>query len=179
MQQRFRAGAPPGPAPSPLATAVLVENEEVLPRAYVVYDFEVTPLLVALERLADGSHDFRARVLLDREPGRWTRGSRARALEPAVIRRLEPERVEIDAASSADGLLVLSDTFYPGWRATVDGSEVEILRANGLFRAVRIPAGPHRVVFEYAPRSLRRGAWLSGLSLLALASMPLLARRFG
>jgi hypothetical protein len=178
LRRRFQAGAPPDPKPSPVATTDIVENDDALPRTYVVYGFEVAPLAVALGRVIDGSYDFHAGVLLDRDPGRWTRGSRAKALEPAVIRSLEPERVEIDATPSADGLLVLSDTFYPGWRATVDGSEVEIFRANGLFRAVRIPAGPHRVVFEYAPRSLRRGAWLSGLSLLALATVPLLARRF-
>ena len=178
LRRRFQAGAPPDPDPSPVAAADIVENDDVLPRAYVVYDFEVVPLSIALERVIDGSHDFHAGVLLDRDPGRWTRGSHAKALEPAVIQSLEPERVEIDATPSAAGLLVLSDTFYPGWRATVDGSEVEIFRANGLFRAIRIPAGPHHVVFEYAPRSLRRGAWLSGLSLLALATVPLCARRF-
>jgi hypothetical protein len=178
LRQRFRAGAPPDPEPSPVATADVVENQDALPRAYVVYEFEVTPMHVALERLVDGSHDFHASVLLDRDPGRWPRTPHSKALEPAVIRSLAPERVEIDAAPSADGLLVLSDTFYPGWRAKVDDSEVEIFRANGLFRAVRIPAGPHHVVFEYAPQSVRRGAWLSGFSLFGIAALSLLGRRF-
>jgi len=178
LRQRFAAGAPPDLEPSPVATAEIVENEDVLARAYVTYDFEVTPLSVALGHVIDGSYDFHAGVLLDRDPGPWTRTSRAQPLEPAVIRSLEPERVEIDATPSADGLLVLSDTYYPGWRATVDGSNVEIFRANGLFRAVRISAGPHHVVFEYAPQSLRRGAWLSALSLLAIVAAPLVARRF-
>ena len=178
LRQRFAAGAPPDPEPARVATAEIVENADALPRAYVVFDFEVTPLRVALERVIDGKHDFRASVLLDREPGAWTRPAPAKPLEPAVIRSLEPERVEIDAAPTADGLLVLSDTFYPGWRATVDGAAVEILRANGLFRAIRIPAGPHRVVFEYAPQSLRRGAFSTGLALLGIAVVPLVARRF-
>jgi hypothetical protein len=177
LQQRFADGAPPDPAASPVATAAIVDNPDALPRAYVVFDFEVTPLHVALERVIDGKHDFRASVLVDREPGSWARSTHAKPLEPAVIRSLEPERVEIDATPSADGLLVLSDTFYPGWRATVDGAEVEILRANGLFRAIRIPAGHHLVVFDYAPRSVRRGAWTTGLSLLAIVVVPLAARR--
>jgi uncharacterized membrane protein YfhO len=61
---------------------------------------------------------------------------------------------------------VLTDTFYPGWTASVDGSPQPILRANYLFRAVRLPAGDHRVTFVYAPRSF---AWGAGIALTTAA----------
>ena len=76
-------------------------------------------------------------------------------------------------------MLVLSDSYYPGWTAQVDGAPSPILRANGLYRAVAIPAGRHQVVFEYRPSSFRNGAWLSAASALVLVALPLadVARR--
>ncbi len=82
-----------------------------------------------------------------------------------------PERVEIEAKLDAPGFLVLGDSHYPGWRATVDGVEVEILRANALFRAVALQAGASQVVFEYAPRSLYLGLASSGLTLFVLLGL--------
>jgi hypothetical protein len=60
------------------------------------------------------------------------------------------------------GVLVLSDQFYPGWRAEVDGREVEIVRADTVFRAVCVPPGEHTVTFAYRPLSLIAGVILSG-----------------
>ena len=59
----------------------------------------------------------------------------------------------------------------PGWRATVDGEAAEILRANGLYRAVVISEGLHQVVFEYVPGSVRLGGVLSLASLGVLAGV--------
>jgi hypothetical protein len=81
--------------------------------------------------------------------------------EQVRVVRYEPERVEIDAVVAAPALLVLTDTFYPGWRATLDGVAVPILRADHAFRGLRLEAGRHRVVFFYAPDSVRAGAIIS------------------
>jgi uncharacterized membrane protein YfhO len=66
------------------------------------------------------------------------------------------------------GYLVLADTYYPGWRAEVDGAETEILVANHAFRAVALELGKHTVVFEYAPISFQIGAWITLGSSLVL-----------
>ncbi len=81
-----------------------------------------------------------------------------------------PEEVLLDVHLDREGVLVLADTWYPGWRATVDGEPAEILRTNVTFRGLVLPPGEHQVAFSYAPDwawSLRLagGAWL----LLALA----------
>jgi uncharacterized membrane protein YfhO len=65
-----------------------------------------------------------------------------------------PGRVEAVTTSTADGLLVLHDSYYPGWIAEIDGKAAPILRADILFRAVEVPAGIHRVTFRFAPFSL-------------------------
>jgi len=171
IEKRIASGEGPDPAPlagEPFGTEV-IENEDALPRTYVVKEYEVQPLAATLERVLSGSFDIRRSVLLDRFPGTLPAApGRAARSEKAVIVQYTPERVEIESDASSHALLILTDSYYPGWRASVDGAATEILRANGLFRAIRIPGGSHRVVFEYAPASLRRGAVLSAVSLGAL-----------
>jgi len=86
-------------------------------------------------------------------------------LEAASVREEAPERLEIEARLDAPGLLIIADTYYPGWRATVDGQGAPIYPADLLFRAIPLPAGLHKVVLTYQPRAL----WL-GL-LLALGAL--------
>lgn len=80
-------------------------------------------------------------------------------------------QVAIKAASPYGGLLVLADTFYPGWRATVDGAPVPILRVNLMHRGVLVPPGAHTVTFRYQPWSVRWGIALSLLGFLSMVSL--------
>ncbi len=72
----------------------------------------------------------------------------------ARITSWRPGRIEIAVTAAAPGVLVLHDTYYPGWYAEIDGIEVPILKADTLFRAVEVEAGAHRVVFRYRPLRL-------------------------
>jgi hypothetical protein len=82
-----------------------------------------------------------------------------------------------EAELSEPGLLVLLEAFDNGWCATVDGRPTEVLRANVLFRAVRLPAGRHVVRFTYRPASVIWGVVISLFGLTALASLALLLHR--
>jgi hypothetical protein len=82
----------------------------------------------------------------------WMRA--ATAASKAQIASWRPGRVEISVEAAHAGVLVLHDTYYPGWIAEVDGNRVPILRAEVLFRAVEVPAGRHTVVFRFEPLSL-------------------------
>ncbi len=92
----------------------------------------------------------------------------ATSTESATVLTYEAERVVVRAEVASDGLLVLADTFYPGWQATVDGAPAPILRTNLLFRAVALTPGSHEVTFTYRPSNWRIGAAISLLTLLAL-----------
>jgi uncharacterized membrane protein YfhO len=87
----------------------------------------------------------------------------------ADIVSYEPERVVVETTGEGDGWLVLTDAWYPGWRATADGVPAEIVRADVLFRAVQIPAGRHRVEFTYAPMTFLVGAGISVIALVGCA----------
>ncbi|HOT50236.1 MAG TPA: YfhO family protein, partial [Candidatus Hydrogenedentes bacterium] len=80
------------------------------------------------------------------------------------------EHVIVRTRSPQPGIVVLADTYDPGWKATMDGTPCPILRANGLFRGVAAPAGSHEIVFSYRPWPFFTGAALSlgALGLLAL-----------
>jgi uncharacterized membrane protein YfhO len=68
----------------------------------------------------------------------------------------------------AGGWLVVRDLYWPGWKARVDGRPVPLLPADGVFRAVALPAGTHQVEFRYRPLSFGLGGILSVLAALGL-----------
>jgi len=74
-------------------------------------------------------------------------------------------QVVIEMEADEAGVLVLTDSYYPGWKAFVDGAEIVIKRANYALRAVAVPAGKHEVIFKYQPLSFAAGRLISGLSL--------------
>ncbi len=78
-----------------------------------------------------------------------------------------PERVALRVQAPRPGTLVLADSYYPGWTATVDNVPVPVSVVDGLFRGVPVGAGSHDVVFVYRPVSLRIGAGLTFAGLLA------------
>src|SRR5262249_31392030 len=79
-------------------------------------------------------------------------------------------RVSLVSDTASPGFLVLTETWYPGWQATVDGNFVPIYKANHLFRAIEIPQGKHKVEMSFSPRSFWLGVWLflAGLAVVAL-----------
>jgi uncharacterized membrane protein YfhO len=90
--------------------------------------------------------------------------------QPAEVRviRYGTNGLEIEVDSSAEGYLFLSDPFYPGWRAEVDGQTAEIVPANYAFRAVAVTPGVHRVVMTFRPATWYAGAAITGLAVLIL-----------
>ena len=137
------------------AGAVLYENERARPRAFAVHRIVVasTPR-EAIRRLATGEVRPEEAVVLEDPTAPATAGA-----GPSVvsIQIDEPLRVELLATMKGDGYVVLADTIYPGWRATVDGVEAPIFAANGLFRAVcRQGRLPPRAVRVPAPSSPSR-----------------------
>jgi hypothetical protein len=141
------------------------ENPHPLPRAFVVYRSEtISDESKSARRLA--SLDPRKLVLLDRAPDPVPAGDE-RPFTPAKL-TAERHKLVIEAEASAPGILVVSETWYPGWSATLDGREVPLLRADHALRGVALPAGKHVVEMRFHSRPTQLGLLLSALGLLGV-----------
>ncbi|MBI4552918.1 MAG: YfhO family protein [Candidatus Latescibacteria bacterium] len=166
------------------------ENRAVLPRAFVVPTARFVPTRDrALAAVADTSFNPHETVIIEGERPEHLdpQGERMAKAAPtdssgqthtprADIIRYGNHEVVIEVISGG-GYLVLTDTYYPGWRAEVDGIERSILLADYHFRAVNLDPGRHRVRFWYDPLSFKVGAGLSLLSLGAILGLMLAPRR--
>jgi Bacterial membrane protein YfhO len=135
--------------------AVLYENGSAHPRAFAVHRLvrAMTPA-DAVEKVASGHPASNEAVVVEDEAAPKPTGT-----GPSTVSIVadEPTHVELAAAMNGDGYVVLADTSYPGWQATVNGTPTVIYTANGMFRTVFVPDGAHRVRFDYAPKTLYRG----------------------
>jgi hypothetical protein len=148
------------------------ENLAVLPRTFIVHQTQFASTATQAITLLQNSQFNPSQNLIrvsqhDQPLGSRTLGQPS-LQDTATIVSYAPERVEIITNLNSPGWLVLSDTYYPGWQATVDGRLIEIVQANISFRAVEVPQGVHTVIFEFKPRSFQWGAVISGIALLGL-----------
>ena len=145
------------------------ENLSVLPRAFIVHQTQIVKTdEQAIAVMKDPQFNPAQTIVRlpqgDEHAGLVVSGQPSKQDNAAII-SYRPERVEIAAHLNSAGWLMLTDVYYPGWQASVDAQPVDILPVNVLFRAVFVPAGEHRVIFEFKPRSFEWGAYISGISL--------------
>jgi hypothetical protein len=174
------------------------ENTNAYPRAWVVHDVHVVPgedeafaFLQARARRSNGA------VLVNRfdprreavvEHGGKTKDEALRALqnsgagcdagarERASIEHYSGSSVTLRVEAACPGLLVLPDTYFPGWKATVDGEEQRIYPTDGAFRGVTVPRGTSEVHFRYQPRMFPIGIALALAGLVAFGVVWLVSR---
>ncbi|HET6204016.1 MAG TPA: hypothetical protein VFI25_14595 [Planctomycetota bacterium] len=172
---RYRVVHDPGESREDL---MVLESRRAFPRAWLVERAQsaASPER-ALEALAGGGLDLRREALVE---GPSLAGNPAADSGPPVrfVGRGEASST-LEVESPHEAYLVVSESLYPGWRATLDGAPAAILPADGFLRAVRIPAGHHVVSFEFRPRSWNAGIVVGGLALGALLLLLLLAGRRG
>lgn len=141
----------------------IYRNPDVLPRVYLASKVElVDGLEQTLERLAAPDFEHGKTVILDLP----TLLSGTPVEGEAQITSYGADRVVVQVESDNPAVLVLNDALYDGWQVQVDGEEANLLRANGVFRAVPVSQGTHQVVFSFHPNSLRRGLTLAAVGII-------------
>jgi hypothetical protein len=110
-----------------------------------------------------GAVDLQAEVILEKAAHSQTQDCNPWDGNSKIVGE-DPNHVTIQIDSQSPGWIELSDIWYPGWRASVDGTPTLMFRADYLFRAVEVPAGSHTVEFSYRPVWFYAG---SGISLVA------------
>jgi hypothetical protein len=167
---------PPEAGAAPGSSRLSVETVDALPRAILVPDaIAVSQAAAVTATLSPRLDPRRAAVLEGNAPG----GDGTATQTAGEVRLLfrKPSRLELSTSAPGARILVLFDAYERGWTASVDGQSAEVLRADAMFRGVRVPAGRHRVVFEYRPPGLREGLLLSAAGLLGLIFFVMRAGR--
>ena len=160
----------------------VLRNTRALPRAWLVAEAQAVDGEVALRRIQGvDATDFdpRRTALLEVAPaelpalagGELAEGSGASVVSYGA------NRIAVETRADKPTVLVVSEIFYPGWEATVDGKPAPIHLADFLLRGVYLEAGTHRVEMRYNSPALRYGAMLSAFTLLLLGALGVLAFR--
>lgn len=141
----------------------VLENKESLPRALMFYGWEKVEGDNMLNKLTQ--IDFSKKLVLEEDVFVKSAGTGRSGVE---YLEYEPQFSKIRVSTESDGLLFISDTWYPGWKAFVDGHETKIYRADYAFRGILVGSGEHIVEMTYKPESFSNGVKLSGISLMLL-----------
>lgn len=151
-------------------------NPQYFPRAWVVHQALAVGDMSQVNRLIQDPN-------VDLRRGALIRGT-APGLEscPAGSDQVQVARhssgsVELDATLACRGLVVLSETYAPGWVATVDGRPAQILEVDGALRGVAAPSGTHRIQMRYRPWSSILGALFSAAGVLGIGMLGFLNRK--
>ena len=154
----------------------VLENRDALPRAWIVHSARRLPQTEALKELGSGAVDPRQTALLERPPPDLDLPD-DRSADRATVTGYEADRIGLKTATGARGLLVLSEAYYPAWKAYVDGEPAPLYVADHVLRAVPVPAGEHTVELRYESWTLRTGLAVSLSAYLALVVLVVSAAR--
>jgi hypothetical protein len=154
----------------------ILENRETFPRAWIVHSAKQATPEEAVELLGSGEVNPRQMVLLEREPPDLARPDDPSS-DHASVETYEAQRIELKTATGASGLLVLSEVYYPAWKAYVDGEPAPLYRADYLLRAVPVPSGEHVVELRYESSSLKMGVAISLFAYAVLVALVLVKAR--
>jgi hypothetical protein len=151
------------------------ENLAVFPRAFVVNQvkaFASEPALLSGLAAADDAQLRNTAFAVQGEGVPDLSGPSASS--DVKVSRYSPDRVDLWVQSSAPGLLILTDTYAPGWTATVCGSVAPIYRVDAAYRAVSVPKGTCTIIFKYRPWFTYAGFGAAGLTALGLIGFAVL-----
>jgi hypothetical protein len=150
---------------------LIYQNNHVMPRSFIVYGvLNATSFPASLTMISDPAFDLRNSAVVENLPsaniaainGSGT-GLKSVAARAQLINSGE---MDIQANTQVPGLLIVTDQYYPGWQAWVDGKQVPIVAVDGIFKGVFLDKGSHMIRFVYKPLTFAVGAIISVISLL-------------
>lgn len=146
-------------------SVAIFKNNKFTSRSFFVTEWEHKSDEDILKALVDPNFQFNNKVFVDRD---INLNQSKENNSNVSYKYYSAEKSNIVVHTDKDGLLFVSDSWYPGWKAKIDGMDTQIIRANYAFRAVPLIAGDHEVEFFYDPESLRLGSYLSLFSVILL-----------
>ena len=151
--------------------SIVYENPALIPRIYVVYKvIPVNSPEAALNYFRGTDIDPAITAVLETSQRALPTLDSLDAAADIQILLETPQTVKVAVTTAADGYLIMLDTFFQGWVATINGEPASIIRANYVSRAVFVPAGEHIVEFVYRPWSFWVGALLAVMAAVLLSA---------
>jgi hypothetical protein len=144
-------------------TLMAIENKNALGRVSFAKNYVVLDSASVVKGIMSGSYDYRNTVALEKEPD----------VKPAIVsdsgetpftavwEKYSPNKRIVTINASSQGFLRISESYYPGWKISVDGKDVKIYKADGTFMAIEIPAGKHRVEMNINSLYFDQVKWIS------------------
>jgi len=141
------------------STYTIFKNTQAMPRAKMFYDFEIVPSKQErIKKLYAPAFDYKNTLVLEEKvslsPGAESKNS-------VDITSYTPNKLAVRVKTEKPGMLFLSDPYYIGWNASIDGKDTKIYYADHAFRAILVPKGVHTVLFTYIPWSFYLGVAVS------------------
>lgn len=155
----------------------IFENKKALPRILLADSYKTFVSNKDFEKIFFDSNFNPAKTILLEEKLDGFEASKSNKLNQVKLISYLPNEINIDVNTDVNKLLFLSDTYYPGWKAYVNGRETKIYRADYAFRAVVIPQGHTIVKFMYDPLSFKFGYVISFLSVGLLTILLAVKKR--
>lgn len=152
----------------------IVKNSNFLPRAYIVPDAIIIPKNDILNKLRNEDFDPKKQILLQKKPN--VNLSNPSSFKEVKFSSSNPNKINLKTNMDESGFLVLSEIYYPGWKAYDNGKELEIYNANYIFRSIYLKKGAHEVNFIYDPQTYKAGKIISVVTFF-LCSLFLIYKR--
>jgi hypothetical protein len=154
---------------------IILENKTVMSRAILYDKFYVEPDSLKAQNKMVEELNFRDEVVINKVPS--LSYHKVSSADTADIIKYLPASVTIHTKTANSTILMLTDTYYPGWKVYLDNRESRLLLADGVYRAVEVPAGFHEVLFKYEPISFKLGLFTSIISVFTLILVILYGRQ--
>ena len=143
----------------------IIENSKYLPRVFFCYDYHVVKGDTAiLSLLASDTFDVSQVVILEETPSEQLSDQKGNT--SVNIQHLRNDYINVSVKTDQPGFLVLSEVYYPEWKACIDGKSTKIYRADYTLRAVYVPAGEHKIEMYYSKRNITIGGLIALITLI-------------
>ena len=155
----------------------IYESKEALSRIFLASDYIVRKDDQIISTIFDKNINLSKTIILEESIPNF---KPSEGLSEVKLTNYSPNKIDIFIKSEVNKILFISDNYFNGWNAFIDGEKSKIYRANYTFRAVPVPAGNHNVVFEYRPQSFYYGLYASaGAIVLLLSSAIFIKKKYG
>lgn len=153
-------------------------NQKSLPRVFTVSNYQSAKTIDQIVGILNSEQFDPSKEVVLEEPLQIKLSNNANLESKLEIEKNLRNLVVISASTNEDSILVLSDSYYPGWKATLDGKITKVFPANINSRAILLPKGQHTIEYTYKPERLNLSIFLTIISLLGTIYLMIRFRKF-